>query len=98
METISSLSLEWLPFWVHGAAGTEQVEVAFTVPGVEPVPGDWKPAEWKPDSASARGAVAQILFGPGGTVAKPDGTWQAWVRVTAPPQLPVLPAGLIDVI
>ncbi|TMR90608.1 hypothetical protein [Nonomuraea basaltis] len=97
-ETISSLSLEWLPFWVRGASGTETVEAAFTEPGVEPAAADWKPAEWAPGSASARGATARILFGPGGTVVLPDGTYQAWVRVTAPPQLPVLPAGLIDVI
>ncbi len=98
METISSLSCEFLPFFVRGAAGTETVEVAFTAPGVEPVEADWYAAEWAPGPAGARGATARILFGPGGTVAKPDGTYQAWVRVTAPPQLPVLPAGLIDVI
>ncbi|TYB71235.1 hypothetical protein FXF51_02010 [Nonomuraea sp. PA05] len=97
-ESISSLSCEYLPFFVRGATGTEQVEIAFTTPGVEPAPGDWKAAEWKPGSAGERGATAQILFGLGGTTSRPEGTWQAWVRVTAPPQLPVLPAGLIDVI
>ncbi|MEU7855250.1 hypothetical protein [Nonomuraea sp. NPDC049141] len=98
METISSLSREWLPFWIRGAVGSEQVEIAFTVPCVEPVENDWAGAEWDPLSVTAKGATARILFGPGGTTSRPEGTWQAWVRITAPPQLPVLPAGLIDVI
>lgn len=88
----------WLPFFVRGATGTEDVEIAFTTPGVEPIETDWMAAEWAPGSVGTRGATARILFGPGGTVSKPDGSYQAWVRVTAPPQLPVLPAGLIDVV
>ncbi|MEV0313536.1 hypothetical protein [Nonomuraea fuscirosea] len=97
-EPISSLSREWLPFFVRGASGTEVVHIAFTVPGVEPVEDDWHDAEWDTASITQQGADARILFGPGGTVERPDGTYQAWVRVTAPPQLPVLPAGLIYVI
>ncbi|NRQ31291.1 hypothetical protein HII36_05490 [Nonomuraea sp. NN258] len=97
-ETISSLSREWLPIFVRGATATEQVEIAFTAPGAEPVEGDWHAAEWKPGSVTDKGATARILFGPGGTASRPDGTWQAWVRVTAQLEKPVLPAGLIDVI
>ncbi|SEU46579.1 hypothetical protein [Nonomuraea wenchangensis] len=97
-ETISSLSRELLPIWVRGANGTEDVEIAFTKPGVRPVEDDWAEAEWDTASVTGKGATARILFGPGGTISRPEGTWQAWVRVTAPPQLPVLPAGLIDVI
>ncbi|SDL73499.1 hypothetical protein SAMN05421874_12834 [Nonomuraea maritima] len=98
MKTISSLSREWLPFFVHGATGVEQVEIAFTGPGVEPAENDWHPAEWKAGSVTEAGATALILFGPGGTVSRPDGSYQAWVRVTAPVEQPVLPAGLIDVV
>ncbi len=98
LEPISSLSREWIPFFVRGASGTEEVEIAFTAPGVEPVEADWNDAEWNPASVTAHGADARILFGPGGTTFRPEGTYQAWVRVTAPPQQPVLPAGLIDVI
>lgn len=98
MEPISSLSREWIVFFVWGASGTEQVEVAFTAPGAEPVTGDWHAAEWAPGSVTARGADARILVGPGGAVVLPDGTYQAWVRVTAPVELPVLPAGLVTVI
>jgi hypothetical protein len=97
-ETISSLSREWLPFFVRGATGLEQVEIAFTAPGAEPVEGDWYDAEWQAASVTQQGATARILFGPGGTVSRPDGSYQAWVRVTAPVEQPVLPAGLIDVI
>ncbi|TMR99523.1 hypothetical protein [Nonomuraea basaltis] len=98
MEQISSLSREWIPYFVRGATGSEIVEIAFTPPGVEPGPADWHPGEWKSDSVTKRGAVARILLGPGGTVALGDGSYQAWVRVTAPVEQPVLPAGLIDVI
>jgi hypothetical protein len=98
LEPISSLSREWIPFFVRGASGTESVEIAFTAPGVEPAEDDWNDAEWNPASVTAHGADARILFGPNGTTSRPEGTYQAWVRVTAPPQLPVLPAGLINVI
>ncbi|MFI6497167.1 hypothetical protein [Nonomuraea typhae] len=98
MEPISSLSREWISYFVRGASGTETVEIAFTTPGVEPDESDWKAAQWDLTSANAHGANARILFGPGGTVTRLEGTYQAWVRVTAPPQLPVLQAGLIDVI
>ena len=97
-EPISSLSREWLPFFVRGASGTEVVQIAFTAPGVEPEENGWHDAGWDPASVTARGADARILFGPGGTTSRAEGTYQAWVRVTAPPQQPVLPAGLIYVI
>lgn len=96
-EKISSLSREWLPFFVRGAVGLEPVEIAFTAPGAEPVETDWHTAGWKPGSVTEHGATTQILFGPGGTVSRPDGTYQAWVRLTAAAEEPVLPAGLIDV-
>ncbi|MFI9553711.1 hypothetical protein [Nonomuraea endophytica] len=98
MEPISSLSREWISYFIRGASGTETVEIALTAPGVEPTEADWNTAEWNPTSATAHGAVARFLFGPGGTVARSEGTYQTWVRIAAPPQLPVLPAGLIDVI
>lgn len=98
MDAISVLSREWVPYFVRGANGGETVEIAFTAPGVNPVSGDWKAAEFAPGSATGKGAVARILLGPGGTVALAEGTYAAWVRITAPVELPVLPAGLIDVI
>ncbi|MGR6915413.1 hypothetical protein ACU635_14305 [[Actinomadura] parvosata] len=97
-EPISSLSREWLPFFVRGASGTESVQIAFTSPGVEPDEADWTEAEWNPASITAKGAEARILFGPGGTTSRSEGTYQVWVRVVAPPQQPVLPAGLIYVV
>ncbi len=98
LEPISSLSREWIPFFVRGASGTEMVKIAFTAPGAEPVEDDWHDAEWNPASVTAHGADARILFGPGGTTSRSEGTYQAWVRVIAPPQQPVLPAGLIYVV
>ncbi|WP_146178180.1 hypothetical protein [Nonomuraea fuscirosea] len=93
---MSSLSREFLYVYVEGATGGEGVEVAFTVPGVKPVEDDWHPAEWEPPQAD--GADARILVGPGeGAVALPEGTHQAWVRVTAVEEQPLLPAGLVPI-
>ncbi|TDD11857.1 hypothetical protein [Nonomuraea diastatica] len=90
---MSSLSRELLYAWIEGAVGTEQVEIAFTEPGVEPSEGDWHPAEWS--GAKAAGADARILVGPDGGVVLTDGAYQMWVRVDAPPERPVLPSGLV---
>ncbi|GAA1770029.1 hypothetical protein [Nonomuraea bangladeshensis] len=96
MEPMSSLSREFLYVFVEGATGNEDVEMAFTAPGVKPGVGDWRPAEWEPPKAD--GADAKILVGPGeGAVALPEGTHLAWVRVTAVDEQPVLPAGLVPI-
>ncbi|MEV4091440.1 hypothetical protein [Streptosporangium saharense] len=94
MEQMSSLSLEYLGFYVDNAIGSEQVEIAFTVPGVEPLEGQWNPASW--GAVNRGGAVARIRVGPGAVVL-PDGTYQGWVRVTRPDERPVLASGLVTV-
>ncbi|WP_433235499.1 hypothetical protein ACQPYK_25445 [Streptosporangium sp. CA-135522] len=94
MEPISSLSRPYLYIQVDGAAGTEDVEIAFTNVGAEPAEGDWLPAGWS--NATSEGARARILIGPG-AVALPDGTYMAWVRVNGAVERPVLPAGLVPI-
>lgn len=96
MESISSLSRPYVYAWIEGAAGTEPVEIAFTVPGVEPAEDDWRTASWS--GVTAKGADARILVGPGGDVALSEGTYQLWVRVTAPPERPMMPSGLVFII
>ncbi|MEU4511768.1 hypothetical protein AB0G05_19930 [Nonomuraea wenchangensis] len=96
VEPMSSLSLEYLKFFVTNALGVEPVEIAFTTPGVEPVDGDWTPASW--GQTGQGGAEARVQVGPDGAVTLPDGTYQAWVRVTRPDERPVLSSGLVPII
>ncbi|MEV0149694.1 MULTISPECIES: hypothetical protein [unclassified Nonomuraea] len=95
LDTMSSLSLEYLRFFVSNAVGSEPVEIAFTQPGVEPTEGQWAPASW--GAVDRGGAEARIRVGPGGAVTLPDGTYQGWVRVTRPDERPVLPSGLVAI-
>ena len=48
-------------------------------------------------AAVTSGADVRILIGPG-AVQLPEGTYQAWVRVTRPDERPVLPSGLAPII
>ncbi|MDF5756646.1 hypothetical protein [Spongiactinospora sp. TRM90649] len=95
MEAISSLSRPYLFIRVEGASGAEDVEVAFTAPGMEPAEEDWHPATWV--NAGASGADARILIGPGGEVELAKGSHMAWVRVTGAVERPVLASGLVPV-
>jgi hypothetical protein len=96
VEPMSDLSLEFLRFWVDNALGSEQVEIAFTTPGVKPTEGQWNPASWGPTGQG--GAEARVRVGPGGGVVLPEGTYQGWVRVHRPDERPVLPSGLVPII
>ncbi|MFC7582445.1 hypothetical protein ACFQYP_00545 [Nonomuraea antimicrobica] len=96
MDPISSLSRPYVYAWIDGAAGIEAVEIAFTVPGDEPSEEGWHTASWS--GVTAKGADARILIGPGGDVTLPEGTYQMWVRVDAPPERPMMPSGLVFII
>ncbi|MGW6499340.1 hypothetical protein [Nonomuraea angiospora] len=96
VDPMSSLSLEYLRFFVANVVGVETVEIAFTQPGVEPTEGQWNPASW--GAVAQGGAEARVRVGPGGAVTLPDGTYQGWVRVTRPDERPVLPSGLVPII
>ncbi|GAA0954192.1 hypothetical protein [Nonomuraea longicatena] len=96
VDPISSLSLEYVRVFVRHARGTEPVEMAFTTPGIEPGPADWKTASWA--ETKNLGAVAHILVGPNGAVTLADGTYQVWVRTTRREERPVLPSGLVPII
>jgi hypothetical protein len=88
--SISSLSKPYVYSHIKGAAGTGTVEFAF-VQAVEPSGGDWHAGSW--GSATATGAWARALIGPGTDFELTNGTWQMWVRVTSSPEELVMHAG-----
>ena len=87
MLSIPSISTEYLKVPVVGADPLLPVEMAVVPTGVEPVEIDWLDAEWDADDA-------RLLIGPnGGAVTLANGEYGVWVRITAPPEKPVLFAG-----
>jgi hypothetical protein len=75
------------------------VQVAFTADGTDPVSGDWKTGSWETDAAPVPDRYwAKCLVGPGGAVALAVGTYVAWVKITASPEIPVLRCGLMEVV
>jgi hypothetical protein len=81
-------------------AGTV-VEFAFTPIGTRPESGDWHAGSWKTTWSSAdgrwHGLASTPLIGVG-SVDLAVGTWQAWIRVTDLPEIPVWKADNIRVI
>lgn len=81
---------------------SDPVAVAFiAVPGYGPVPSpgdsDWHTASWETDAGPAY--FASILVGPanGGLVLTQGTVYQAFVKVTDNPAVPVLPGWLLQV-
>ncbi len=66
------------------------VELAVVPDGQTPTGGDWETGLWIDDNAA-------VLIGTGGLVLTP-GTYDVWVRITATPETPLLPAGSIHII
>ncbi|MFI6909665.1 hypothetical protein ACIBKY_50980 [Nonomuraea sp. NPDC050394] len=95
VDPVNSLSREHLEFAVDYANGSEPVEAAFTVPGVKPIESDWRPATW--GEPTKKGMKALVLVGPGSSSPLPDGTYQAWIRVSRGDEVPVLPSGLVPI-
>lgn len=95
MEPISRLSTVHVHSFIEGAAGTEQVKIAFTAPDAEPGEGDWHEGEW--GNPTPRGCPARILVGPDG-VELGVGMWAMWVQVIGAVEKPVFRAGLVPVI
>lgn len=98
MRQLSSTSTEYVAYRVTatdytGAAlniGTDSVSIAFLAPGAKPTSSDWQSASW------ISSGVAGILVGPGGlTVAV--GSYIGWVKVTDNPEIPVIPAGILEI-
>ena len=95
---ISSQSLEYVRLHVTATTGGQPldptaltIEMAFPAPGIAPAGGDWKTATWDYDTiGSTIRYLAQCLVGPGGTVTLPVGAYDAYIRATSLPEVPVL--------
>lgn len=91
MLRIPSTSKQYIGIPVSGANNTMPVEIAIiAATAEEPAAGDWKTAVWD-------GSSAKILIGPGTSLALADGTYRAWVRVTATPEIPVIRSGRLQI-
>lgn len=100
--TFSHLSLEYIKLPVevviNGVAydpHLDAVVLAFPVRGVDPVALDWKTGSWELGSDGIW--MARCLVGPGGTVTLTAGTYDAWVKITDSPEIPVRKCGVVEV-
>lgn len=92
-----------IPVTATGANGLpinptgDVVQFAFKSAGVNPGVGDWNTGSWA--TTSSGGYQAQILVGPAnGGVALTVGVYQIWVKVTDSPEVPVIPADLLQIV
>jgi hypothetical protein len=103
---ISALSLEYVRVAVSATENGEWVDVsgdvvqmAFPLPAIDPVTGDWKSASWETDATSVPTIYyARCLVGPAGTVTLIEGTYDVWVKVTDNPEAPARKAGELQVL
>ncbi|MEU6233853.1 hypothetical protein [Kitasatospora sp. NPDC047058] len=96
---VDALSTEYYEVgitWDRGTPTSFPVDMAIVAVGHEPGSSDWHPAVWD-TASSGTGTVAKILVGPDGVVTPLPGRYRAWVRVTAPPELPVLDTAPFDI-
>lgn len=106
MLQIPALSLQYVRVRVGSRqAGTAvdldgyTVQLAFTAVDVAPVSGDWKTGSWDTDTTTNPDTYhARCLVGPAGAVTLTAGTYAVYVKVTATPEIPVLRAGLMEVV
>lgn len=61
----------------------KQFAVSVAVTSVDPLPADFRPAEWEARSADPAGSYALLLVGPSGAVNPGLGRWRVYVQVQA---------------
>jgi hypothetical protein len=100
MAEVSSLSIEYVEvpvsFVIAGAITNptgDVVALAFTLPGIDPVSGDWVNGSWEPGGPPY---IARTLVGPGNKVLA-KGNYDVWVRVNDAPETPYKKAGFLKV-
>lgn len=88
---------------VHTQSGLVQsptgdvVTMAFMTSG-QPTSGDFKTANWETDATgNPTRYFARCLVGPGGTTTLGVGVYVVWVKVTDSPEIPVKPAGELEI-
>lgn len=104
--TISAASLEYVRVPVAATSAgaavnptADVVKMAFIAPEATPAAGDLKAASWDTDPTTTPPTYrAQCLVGPGGTITLAAGLYVVWVQVTDSPEIPLRPAGTLEVI
>lgn len=106
MITMSALSTQYVQIPVAvTVSGTpydpraDSVMFAFKLPGTgNPGGADWHPGSW--DIAFPGSYLAQCLVGPanGGVEMPQTGTYTIWVKITDNPEVPVVTAGLLEIV
>ena len=90
MATIPAGSTEYLYIPVTDGSAGIPGEIAVIASCAEPVESDWKDAAW--DAGSYK-----LLIGPGGALTLAQGTYTAWIRLDAPPEIVVRRSGPVRV-
>lgn len=77
---------------------TDTIAWAFTSANAYPAvsPSAWTDGEWITYPGDQW--WAQILVGPAGAVTLATGTWQAWVKISDSPEVPVLQPFLLQIV
>jgi hypothetical protein len=90
MATVPASSTEYLHIPVADGSASIPGEIAVIASCDEPEETDWKPATW--DDGSYK-----LLIGPSGDLTLTAGTYTAWVRLDAPPEMVVRRSGAVRV-
>jgi hypothetical protein len=74
------------------------VEIAFTADGDTTAPTSFTAATWDVDTSGATPLyIAKVLVGPGGALQLAVGVWNSWAKVTASPEIPLIPGPQIRI-
>lgn len=90
MPTVPASSKEYLHIPVADGSASIPAEIAVVASCSEPGESDWKTATW--DNGNYK-----VLIGPGTALALTAGTYTAWVRLTATPEIIVRRSGPVRV-
>lgn len=77
-----------------GNPSTYPVQVAVVPDTDRPADADWHEAAW---TITSDGTYATLLVGPAGVINPGPGTFRAWIKITAPPEQPVIPSARFDI-
>lgn len=104
---MSRLSLQYLTVPVNAVKGgtaynptADTVQFAFVdgFSGSVPTSGSWVNGIWTTMANLNYPYLAQCLVGPGGSTAPTTGTYTVWLKIIDSPEIPVLIAGMLQII
>lgn len=90
MATVPASSVEYLHIPVSGGSSAIVGEIAVVDSCDEPSESDWQAATWDD-------GVYKVLIGPTTSLALVAGTYTAWIRLTASPEMVVRRSGPVRV-